>query len=90
MGVLFAFLTGWIIGARGGKDGYEDVVTAAKELATSEEMATLSVAVRRHLGYSLKQLGEWLSDPATKLPDVDDVLARAQRLVGRSNEFDDD
>jgi hypothetical protein len=53
-------------------------------------MATLTVAVRRHLGYSLQQLGEWLSDPATKLPDVDDVLARAQRLVGRGGDSDDE
>lgn len=89
MGVLFAFLTGWIIGARGGKQGYEDVVTAAKELAASDEMATLSVAVRRHLGYSLKQLGDWLSDPTTTLPDVDDILARAQRLVGRHDDAED-
>jgi hypothetical protein len=81
MGVLFAFLTGWVMGARGGKEGFDDVVAAAKDVAHSEEFATLTVAVRRHLGSSLRQLGDYLSDPAAQLPSVDDVLGRARELL---------
>lgn len=81
MGVLFGFIVGWAVGARGGKKGYDDVVAAAKEVLRSEEAATLQAAVRLHAEYTLRQLADWLHETSETGGAVEDVLARARRLV---------
>jgi hypothetical protein len=83
MGVLLAFLVGWAIGARGGKDGFDEVVVAANDVLKSEEFAMLKSASRTHGIFALRQLVEWLETP--KSTDVEDILARARRLVQRSD-----
>ena len=81
MGVLFAFLVGWTIGARGGKQGYDDVLAAAKEVLASDEFATLKAATRSHASFTLRQLAEWLQETREPGSGVEDVLARVRRLV---------
>ena len=81
MGVLFAFFVGWTLGARGGKQGYDDVIAAGKEVLRSEEFATLKVALRTHGSFALRQLADWLQETRESGGGVDDVLARVRRLV---------
>ena len=81
MGVLFAFFVGWVIGARGGKQGYDDVVAAAKEVLASDEVAVLKVAVREHAAFTLAQLAEWLEGAEGSSGLVDDAVARVRRLM---------
>ncbi|MDX6288188.1 MAG: hypothetical protein QOG53_3673 [Frankiales bacterium] len=84
MGVLLAFFIGWAIGARGGKEGFDEVVVAANDVLRSEEFAMLKAASRTHGVFALRQLVEWLETP--KVSGVEDVLARARRLVQRSDD----
>ena len=81
MGVLLGFFVGWAVGARGGKQGYDDVVAAAKEVLRSDEVATLQAAVRMHAEYTLRQLADWLQETREGGGAVDDVMARVRRLV---------
>ncbi len=81
MGVLLGFFVGWAVGARGGKQGYDEVVAAAKEVLRSEEIATLQAAVRMHAEYTLRQLADWLQETRESGGAVDDVLARVRRMV---------
>jgi hypothetical protein len=80
MGTLFAFLVGWVVGARGGRQGYDDVVRAAREVLASDEVAVLKVAVRQHAVFTLTQLAEWLQS-AEEGDLVDDAVGRIRRLV---------
>lgn len=81
MGVLFGFLVGWAVGARAGKQGYDDVVAAAKEVLRSEEVAVLQAALRMHTEYTLRQLADWLAETHESGGAVDDVMARVRRMV---------
>ena len=65
MGVLFAFFVGWRLGARGGEQGYEEVVSALKDVRESEESATLVAVVRSHGGQLLHNAADWLQSAAT-------------------------
>jgi hypothetical protein len=80
MGILLAFAVGYVVGARGGERGYQDVVAALRELRDSEEFSNLVDALRSHVGGTLEEVAGWLTDrdePVT----VESVLDRARRLV---------
>lgn len=81
MGVLFGFFVGWAVGARGGRKGYDDVLSAAKEVLRSEEVATLQAAVRMHAEYTLRQVADWLQETRENGGGVEDVMSRVRRLV---------
>ena len=81
MGVLFGFFVGWAVGARGGRKGFDDVVSAAKEVLRSDEAATLQAAVRLHTEYTLRQLADWLQETRENGGGVDDVMTRVRHLV---------
>ena len=81
MGVLFAFLVGWIVGAQGGREGYDEVLKAAKEVLASDEFTTFKAAVRTHGTYAIRQLADWLESMPERGSNVDDLLERVRRLV---------
>jgi hypothetical protein len=81
MGVFFAFVVGWAMGSRGGEQGYDDVVSALKEVRDSDEFATLLGALRTHSGYVLRQAADWLQDAEAKVPESTDFIARVRSLV---------
>lgn len=81
MGVLFGFVVGWAVGARGGVQGYQQVVVAAREVLRSEEAATLQAALRMHAEHTLRQLADWLQETRESGDAVEDVMARVRRLV---------
>jgi hypothetical protein len=83
MGVLLAFFVGWAIGARGGKEGFDEVVVAANDVLKSDEFSMLKSASRTHGVFALRQVVEWLEAP--KSSGVEDLLARARRLTQGSN-----
>lgn len=56
MPTLLAFALGYLIGARGGDKGFDDVVDALKAIRESDEMADLLVALRSHASYTLREL----------------------------------
>ena len=81
MGVLFGFVVGWAVGARGGVQGYQEVVAAAREVLRSEEAATLQAALRMHAEHTLRQLADWLQETREGGDAVEDVMSRVRRLV---------
>ena len=86
MGVLLAFLVGWAVGARGGAGQYDDVVAAYRALRDSDEVAALLAALRSHAGYTLKEVGEWLSSDERISVSAPDVVMRVRDLVMRPGE----
>lgn len=90
MGVLLGFFVGWAVGARGGKQGYDDVVAAAKEVLGSPEVATLQAALRMHAEYTLRQLADWLQETRETGGAVEDVMSRVRRMVLTAEDAEDD
>jgi len=81
MGVFLAFVVGWAMGSRGGEQGYEDVVSAFKEVRDSDEFATLLGALRTHTGFILRQAADWLQSTEAKVPQSTDFIERVKGLV---------
>jgi hypothetical protein len=91
MGVLFAFLVGWVMGSRGGEQSYDEVVAAFKEVRESDEFATLLGALRTHTGHMLRQAADWLEDAEARVPETTDLIERVRGLVNsRRTEEDPD
>ncbi|HLI54511.1 MAG TPA: hypothetical protein VKU88_09300 [Acidimicrobiales bacterium] len=82
MELLLAFAIGWAVGAKGGEQGFREVVEAARELRRSEEFAALVDAFRRHLAGTLKALAEALGDSSRPLTPE----AVLERLAGRGGD----
>lgn len=80
MGILLAFGVGYVVGARAGERGYQDVVDAIKQLRESEEAHDLMSALRSHVGFTLEDVARRLREDGQPI-NVGDVLARARRLV---------
>lgn len=80
MGILLAFGVGYVVGARAGERGYQDVVEALKRVRDSAEVHDLVDALRAHVGFTLEELAGRLrseGEPVT----VSEVLSRARRIV---------
>jgi hypothetical protein len=81
MGVFFAFVVGWAMGSRGGEQGYEEVVTALKDVRDSDEFATLLGALRVHAGYLLRQAADWLESTESNAPQASAFVERVRNMV---------
>jgi hypothetical protein len=83
VGLILAFIAGYVIGARDGSDALDEVVDAAKALAASQEFEDLVRALRSHTGHVLQELGRRM-DPMTEEPlSMNSILARARDIVSR-------
>ena len=74
MAVLLAFAVGYVMGARGGSEGFDEVVRAAAAIRQSDEARGFVAAARSHLGHTLRELafrldegGEADHEPAADL-----------------------
>ena len=79
---LVEFGAGWALGAKAGETHFDEVVDAGKEVLHSQEVADLVNALRSHVGYSLKALGELVMGDEEK-PAGDDILEIVRHLVQR-------
>lgn len=86
MGVLIAFLVGWTIGSKSGPEGQREVVNAAREVLASDELAALSAAVRKHTGFVLREVADWLEHTTGSGAAVDEVISRARVLLGSAGQ----
>lgn len=82
MELVAAFAIGWLIGAKGGEDGYQEVVAATRELRRSEEYQALTQAVRSHLASSLRAVADILSEAEPPVT-AGSVVERVVRLTRR-------
>lgn len=83
MELLLAFLIGWAAGAKGGDQGFADVLEAARDLRRSEEFGALIDALKAHLAGTLRALADVLDHQEPGL-HVQSVVERAVRLQAAS------
>ena len=79
MGTLFGFAVGYVIGARAGSEGFDEVVDALRALRESEEARAFVQVLRGHLRGSAAVVGAWMTNP----PSSEDLVARAKERVQR-------
>jgi hypothetical protein len=73
---------GWALGAKAGETHFDEVVEAGKEVLHSQEVADFAQALRSHVGYGLKALGELVMGDEDK-PAGDDILDIVRHLIQR-------
>jgi hypothetical protein len=56
MGTLFGFAVGYILGARAGRDGFEEVVRSVKAIRESEEFGGFVSAMKDHGRHLLREM----------------------------------
>jgi hypothetical protein len=81
VGVLLAFAVGYVVGARAGNEGLDEVKDALKAVLDSEELKALGDALRAHASHVLKELGAKLASDSDDPITVEDVLGRLRNLV---------
>jgi hypothetical protein len=83
VGILAAFGVGYYMGAQGGREGLNEVVTAAREVQASAEFADLLGALRSHAGDTLQELGRRISGESTEPLSLVTLLERARGLKNK-------
>lgn len=76
------FAAGWALGAKGGNEGFDEVVSSAKEILSSEEFQDFVSALRSHAAFALRELGDLVDTEVHEAPSgdlVDFVRALAER-----------
>jgi hypothetical protein len=58
MGTLAAFVVGYVVGIRGGRKRFDEVVESIKTLRDSEEVAAILRALGAHAAYLLREVSE--------------------------------
>jgi hypothetical protein len=80
VGLIMAFIAGFILGGRGGNEGLDEVVSALKAVSDSQEVEDLVVAMRSHASHVLQEVGRWL-EPGSEPLTVGTILERARAVV---------
>jgi hypothetical protein len=82
MAVLVAFAVGYVMGARGGSEGFDEVVRATAAIRESEEARGFVAAARSHLGHTLRELASRLDEGGEAEPDEPptDLLEQVRSL----------
>ena len=80
MGVLLAFAVGYVLGARSGAGGLDEIVTSLKDIRDSEEFAAMVHALRSHAGHVLREAAE-LVGVETQTMTMNDVLERMRAMA---------
>jgi hypothetical protein len=83
VGLVLAFIAGYVIGARDGSDALDEVIDAAKAVAGSQEFEDLVRALRAHAGHVLQEVGRRI-DPSSGEPiSMSTIIGRARDIVQR-------
>jgi hypothetical protein len=86
MGLVMAFAMGYVVGARGGNEGLDEVIRSLRAIRDSPEMKDLVEAVRAHVGYTLRELASRMDDGSSldlDLDDEGDLVDQVRRLTER-------
>lgn len=80
---LIDFAAGYALGGKAGNQGFDEMVTAAREVLHSREFQALLNAARTHAGATLRQLGDLVEGGDAAPPAMDNVLDMVKALVER-------
>jgi hypothetical protein len=83
VGLILAFAAGYFVGARGGNEGFEEVVAAARAVGESQEVEDLLRALRSHAGHALQELGKRLGSEADEPLTISAILEGARGMFQR-------
>jgi hypothetical protein len=83
MGVILALGIGYAIGARAGSKDLDTVVQSLKAVRESDEFKELMVAVRSHLGGTLRELANVVDGRTAESSTTEDLVERVRHLIGR-------
>ena len=83
MGLVLAFIAGYVIGARDGSDALDEVIDAAKAVAASQEFEDLVRALRAHAGHLLQEVGRRIDPTSNEQMSMTTILERARDIVQR-------
>jgi hypothetical protein len=83
MGLILAFIAGFVVGGRGGNEGVDEVVAALKAVGESQEVNDLRKALRSHAGHVLQELGRRLETEEAEPFSMGTILDRARGLIQR-------
>ena len=81
MGTLFGFAVGYVIGARAGNQGFDDLMRAFSDIRSSEEYQAFRATLREHARHTLRQLNERLARIGDD--EAEDVLLARARAKAR-------
>ncbi len=84
MGLVLAFIAGYVIGARDGSDALDEVIDAARAVAASQEFDDLVRALRSHAGHVLQEVGRRIDPSSGEEMSMSTILGRARDIVQRS------
>ena len=85
MEILLAFAIGWAVGAKGGDQGFSDVIEAARTLRRSAEFQGLVDALKQHFVATLRGLADAIGE-GDEGGGVDGVMERVIKLMARGDE----
>jgi hypothetical protein len=77
---FIALVVGYVMGAKAGSRDLDQVTSSLKRLAQSEEFADVVIAVRSHVGYTLRELGRMVDDPQELTEETGDLVDRVRHL----------
>jgi hypothetical protein len=80
MVAFVALVVGYVLGAKAGSRDLDQVAGSLKRLAQSEEFADVVVAVRSHVGHTLRELGTMVDGGADEPEETGDLVDRVQHL----------
>jgi hypothetical protein len=82
VGLILAFIAGYVIGARDGSDALDEVIDAAKAVAASQEFDDLVKALRTHAGHILQEVGRRVDPSSGDTMSMATILGRAREFMG--------
>lgn len=81
MDSVIMFALGYVAGAKGGADNFDDVVRSFHAIRKSQEFQDFREVIRSHAGFALRQLSEWLEERNPATTGGSDVMSRVRGLM---------
>ncbi|MGH9295827.1 MAG: hypothetical protein ACRD0B_10890 [Acidimicrobiales bacterium] len=82
MKLLAAMVVGYALGARAGGKDLDQLATALKALAGTDELTEVVAIARSHAAGAIRELASVVEGDQAATEASGDVLARVRRLVG--------
>jgi hypothetical protein len=83
MGLVLAFLIGYTVGGKGGRNNLDEIVASAKLIMASDEFRDFVALLRTHVGAALTDLGTVVATaPASAVSES--ILEKVQGLMAAS------
>jgi hypothetical protein len=76
MGIVLAFVVGYVLGERSARATDSDLIESAKAVRDSDEFQAFVEAVRSHTGHVLREVADRVTPGSERTVTMQDVLQR--------------